>query len=106
MQLNGRLNTETKRLLEDMDDCHGDDMQLAIVIFTHDGFYTASLRNCTKTPTHLLVILKMVKVFGGSLIKKKVLIPLDDMLKEYQLTMSKKSSDHQFNKSVFKTVCI
>lgn len=50
MQLNGRLNTETKRLLEDMDHCHGDDMQLAIVIFTHDGFYTASLRNCTKTP--------------------------------------------------------
>lgn len=51
MQFNGRLNTETKRLLEDMDNIEEwGDMKLELVIFSHKGFYSAALRNINRTP--------------------------------------------------------
>lgn len=51
MNFNGRLNAETKRLLEDMDNIEEwGDMKLELVIFSHNGFYSAALRNINRTP--------------------------------------------------------
>ncbi|MDG9798725.1 MULTISPECIES: hypothetical protein [Acinetobacter] len=50
MKFNGRLNTATRRLLQDLDDSY-DSMKLVIMIFSHNGFHTAALQS-HKTHPH------------------------------------------------------